>query len=122
MDSQTTIKMLNIFGKKKTKRNIFVDFAYMDEREAQYIRKMYEATLYYNQMNMAYNAQGFEYNQFGMMGRPLNLMNNVIPPPQSAPIMSIPPTMVRPQVPAATEAQRNNLGFQMNPVSKNKKK
>jgi hypothetical protein len=32
LDTQTTMKMLNVFGKKKAKRNIFVDFAYMDER------------------------------------------------------------------------------------------
>lgn len=34
LDSQTTLKMLSIFDKKVVKRNIFVDFAYMDERES----------------------------------------------------------------------------------------
>ena len=41
LDSQTTLKMLTLFDKKKAKRNIFIDFAYMDERESQYIRKMH---------------------------------------------------------------------------------
>ena len=131
--------MLNIFRQKKAKRNIFIDFAYMDEREREYIRKMYELTLYYSQYNVGYN--GFEFNQFNMVGHPLNLMSNpnLGPPPQLVPPQLVPPQLVPPpslqnpvppgpltslppRVAAEGEMQRNNLGFQMNPVSKNKKK
>jgi hypothetical protein len=122
--------MLGIFGKKKAKRNIFVDFAYMDEREAQYIRKMYEVTAYYNQFNVGYSGQGFDMTQFSMMGHPLNLMSNPMQPPMPVPmqvpqqsaILSVPPTVARPIGTNGAEVQRSNLGFQMNPVSKNKKK
>lgn len=32
LDSETASKMLEVFANKKSKRNIFMDFAYMDER------------------------------------------------------------------------------------------
>ncbi len=131
LDTQTTLKMLNVFRQKKAKRNIFIDFAYMDEREREYIRKMYELTAYYSQYNLGYN--GFEFNQFNMVGHPLNLMSNPNPgpPPQLLPPQNLTPLQNPvPQAPLASlaprpaegEMQRNNLGFQMNPVSKNKKK
>lgn len=33
LDSETTLRMLKVFQNKKIKRSIFIDFAYMDERE-----------------------------------------------------------------------------------------
>lgn len=117
LDSQTTLKMLNIFNEKPLKRNIFNDFPYMDERESQYIRKMYEMTYYNNSYNPTYqNNNSFDFSQFSL-GNPLNLMNNV---PPINPMLNIPPNLMRPG--PADNQQRNNLGFQMNPVSKNKKK
>ena len=116
--------MLKKKQKKKAKRNIFIDFAYMDERETQYIRKLYEVTAYYNQYSMSYGGQGFDMNQFSMMGHPLNLMSNPTQVPQPLPAMSMPmpAPMVWPPATNGVEVQRTNLGFQMNPVSKNKKK
>lgn len=109
--------MLNIFNEKPLKRNIFNDFPYMDERESQYIRKMYEMTYYNNSYNPTYqNNNSFDFSQFSL-GNPLNLMNNV---PPINPMLNIPPNLMRPG--PADNQQRNNLGFQMNPVSKNKKK
>jgi hypothetical protein len=62
--------MLEIFAGKKAKRTIFGDFAYMDEREVQYIRKLYETTVYYSQYNnMGYSGQRYDVGQ-------LNLSNN----------------------------------------------
>lgn len=110
--------MLSVFDKRPLKRSIFVDFAYMDERETEYIRKMYEMASYYGyQMN--YGSTGFDLSQFSLVGHPLNLINSVNPV-NSAPIMGVPQTLMRPV--GVDAQQRNNLGFQMNPVSKNKKK
>lgn len=55
---------------------------------------MYEVTAYYNQFNMGYN--GFEFQQFSMVGHPLNLMSNpnpIVPPIQHPvnPLTSLPP-------------------------------
>lgn len=87
---------------------------------------MYEVTSYYNQFNMGYNGHSFDLNQFSMIGHPLNLMNNIVQPPTTPAMsmpMNVPGSMLRPPIPnGTTEIQRNNLGFQMNPVSKNKKK
>ena len=109
--------MLNIFDKKQAKRHIFHDFPYMDERESQYIRKMYEMTYYNNNYNVTYqNTQAFDFTQFSLVTHPLSLMNNLNP---VNPMLNIPTTLMRPN----NDTQpRNNLGFQMNPVSKNKKK
>ena len=109
--------MLNIFDKKQAKRHIFNDFPYMDERESQYIRKMYEMTYYNNNYNVTYqNTQAFDFTQFSLVTHPLSLMNNLNP---VNPMLNIPTTLMRPN----NDTQpRNNLGFQMNPVSKNKKK
>jgi hypothetical protein len=109
--------MLSIFEGKTGKRSIFNDFAYMDERESQYIRKMYEVSSYYNQ-NQAYNVN-FDLNQYSMVSHPINLMNgmNSVNPVNP---MVVPSPQVRP---ATSDVQpRNNLGFQMNPISKNRKK
>ncbi len=124
LDSDTTLKMLNVFHNKKAKRNIFIDFAYMDERESQYIRKIYEVTAYYNQYNMMnYNAQRYDLSQLNLVGNPLAMMNpqqsQMNPQAQMNPMMSLPTTMVRP---TNGEVAGSNLGFQMNPVSKNTKK
>ncbi len=64
---------------------------------------MYEVTAYYNQFNMGYN--GFEFNQFNMVGHPLNLMSNPnqmaptqLTKPQLAPSQLIPPQLIPPQL------------------------
>ena len=67
LNSETANRMMEIFGEKKVKRNIFMDFGFMDERESQYIRKMYEYT-YSNQYNMDYNAQRYDLGQGSNMG------------------------------------------------------
>ena len=41
VDAQTTNRIIQIFAAKKAKRNIFTDFGFMDEREREYVRKMY---------------------------------------------------------------------------------
>ena len=120
LDSQTTLKMLAIFDKKVPKRTIFTDFAYMDERETEYIRKMYEMASYYGGYQMSYGTSGFDLSQFSLVGHPLNLINSVNPVNPVNPIMGVPQTLMRPV--GVDAQQRNNLGFQMNPVSKNKKK
>jgi hypothetical protein len=58
---------------------------------------MYEVTAYYSQFNMGYN--GFEFNQFNMLGHPLNLMSNpnTMAPPQLVPPQLIPPQLIPPQ-------------------------
>lgn len=121
LDSATTMKMLSAFHDKKSKRNIFMDFAYMDERESQYIRKMYEVTAYYNQYNMmGYNRQqGYDLTQLNLVGNPLGMMTPQQPIPPNNSIPSMPPAMMKPN---GNEAPGSNLGFQMNPVSKNSKK
>lgn len=120
LDSQTTLKMLSIFDKKVVKRSIFNDFAYMDERETEYIRKMYEMASYYGSYQMTYGGNGFDLSQFSLVGHPLNLINAVNPVNPVTPILGVPQTLMRPV--GVDAQQRNNLGFQMNPVSKNKKK
>jgi hypothetical protein len=86
---------------------------------------MYEFTAYYNQYNhMNFNNgynNGYDMHQMNMVGNPLTMMNQM-PPQTQNPIMNgnhIPPSMMRPN---GNEAPGSNLGFQMNPVSKNSKK
>lgn len=75
---------------------------------------------YYGGYQMNYGTNGFDLSQFSLVGHPLNLINSVNPVNPVSPIMGVPQTLMRP---AGVDAQqRNNLGFQMNPVSKNKKK
>lgn len=117
LDSQTTLKMLSIFGQKKAKRNIFMDFAYMDERESQYIRKMHELQAYYNSYQMGY-GNGFDLSQFSLAGHPSSLMSSLGQgTPQPPPGIALPPAMINP-----ASTPQANLGFQMNPISKHKKK
>lgn len=110
LDSKTTLRMLAIFQKRRLKRSIFTDFAFMDERESQYIRKLYEVNLY--QPGPAYS--NFDLSQYSLVGHPLNLMNNVSPTNPLSPMISIPPTLMRP--PTA------DPGFQANPLAKTSKK
>jgi len=67
---------------------------------------------YYNNQYMAYQNNSFDYSQFSL-SNPMSFMNN-------NPMMNIPPSMMRPGT--NDNQQRNNLGFTMNPVSRNKKK
>ena len=114
-------KPLSIFDKKVAKRNIFIDFAFMDERESEYIRKMYEMTAYYGSYQMGYGATNFDLSQFSLVGHPLNMINNNPANPAAIvnPMIGVPQNLMKPGI---NDPQRNNLGFQMNPVSKNKKK
>lgn len=117
LDSETTLRMLNSFSTRKLKRSIFMDFAYMDEREREYVRKMYEYTSYYNQYNMmGYNGHRFDLSQINLVGNPLTMAAQTQPQPQQP--TPIPPAIMKPQ----GEMPGSNLGFQMNPVSKNSKK
>lgn len=152
VDGETTVKMLNIFDEKQPKRNIFMDFAYMDEREVNYVRKMYENNLqmngYYAQQYQNYGysqsngytngyvqqapngymptvpnqlAQGMQASLNGYsspVGHPLSFMSNITPLNAVNLTAQIPSSMVRP---TTDLRQANNLGFQMNPVSKQKK-
>lgn len=114
LNSQTTLKMLNVFQKKKARRDIFVDFAFMDERESQYIRRMYEMTNYYNSYQMGF-GNGFDLSQFSLVNHPMNLMNNVkaaLKTPQP-PRMGMPPGITK-----AGSNSQNGSGFQRNPVKK----
>ena len=136
--------MLNIFHNKNLKRWIFSDFAFMDERESEYTRKVYEANLIYSQYSSFSNGYGngfgntsfnpmvnpmmnpmsnpmpnrtFDLSSFSLANHPLNLVNPIQPTP---PVSSAPPALIKP--PAAMDNQIANLGFQLNPVGKNKKK
>ena len=67
----------------------------MDERESQYIRKMYEIISYYNNYQMGYGS-GFDLTQFSLVGHPTSLMNNMSPSnPQPPPGMVVPPVMMK---------------------------
>jgi hypothetical protein len=72
---------------------------------------------------MNYNAQRYDLSQLNLVGNPLAMMNpqqsQMNPQAQMNPMMSLPTTMVRP---TNGEVAGSNLGFQMNPVSKNTKK
>ncbi len=79
--------------------------------------RSYDNGYYNNNYNVNYqNTQAFDFTQFSLVTHPLSLMNNLNP---VNPMLNIPTTLMRPN----NDTQpRNNLGFQMNPVSKNKKK
>jgi len=70
---------------------------------------MYEVTAYYSQFNMGYN--GFEFNQFSMLGHPLNLMSN---PNTMAPPQLVPPPNIQaiqpPVSPLASLPQKVPMG------------
>jgi len=78
---------------------------------------MYEVSSYYSQLQ-GYNSN-MDLNQYNLIGHQFNLMTNVNPVNVMNP-MIIPPTLLRPT--GSEGQQRNSLGFQMNPISKNKKK
>jgi hypothetical protein len=71
-------------------------------------------------MGMMYNAPRYDLSQLNLVGNPLNMVNphptQMTPP--ITPLMPVPPAMMKP----AQEIPGSNLGFQMNPVSKNSKK
>jgi hypothetical protein len=83
------------------KRSIFTDFAYLDERESQYIRKMYEYSNYYSQYKP--NNQ-FDLSQFSLGGHPLSFMgglgagglSSINTSTSISPLISIPPSLLRP--------------------------
>ena len=103
IDSQTTQKMLEIFSNKPIKNKwIFNDFAFMDSREKEYTRRT----------QMPYQTQ-MDYSSMPMMGY---MGYNSMPNEQTLPL---PPQMLKPVGP---DNNRNDLGFQKNPVSKNRKK
>jgi hypothetical protein len=78
---------------------------------------MYELTSYYNQ-TQAYNVN-FDLNQYNLLNHPITLMGGINSVNTVNPMVP-PPTPLRT---VALESQpRNNLGFQMNPISKNRKK
>jgi hypothetical protein len=84
---------------------------------------MYEATSYYNQYQyqVGYGANNFDLSQFNMAGHPLHLLNNGSSATNAVnPMMTIPTTLMRPN--GGEIKQGSSLGFQMNPISKNKKK
>lgn len=113
---------------------------------------MYESTYYHQQYNMGYNGNRFDLSHLNLsgmnpMGQPMNggmpvngmAMNGHMNGHSNVPVnghnmpmngqttmnggmnqmMNIPPTMMRPN---GNEMAGSNLGFQMNPVSKNSKK
>ena len=77
---------------------------------------MHELQAYYNSYQMGY-GNGFDLSQFSLAGHPTSLMKLGQNNPQPPPGMAMPPAMMKP--PGNGQA---NLGFQMNPISKNKKK
>jgi hypothetical protein len=138
-----------------------MDFAYMDEREALYVRKQYEQHYANNYQNGNYQngnyQNGYDLSQYSLantpsapltptqfatpllapnpllanplqanpalvphsLGNPLLMPSMLTPLNPLQPMMGLPATMVRP---AGEQKQGNNLGFQMNPISRNKKK
>lgn len=84
---------------------------------------------------MGYNGHRYDFSQMNMVGNPLGMMNQMPQPPQNQNQvqmnaqmnqqnngnngMNMPQTMMRPN---GNEIPGSNLGFQMNPVSKNSKK
>ena len=116
--------MLEIFKKRPLKRWIFDDFDKMDDREKNYTRKVYEHVLTQQQY-----YGGFNYNSFKQM--PTSIDKQVMPVQQmfntqvslQPTMMPIPSQMMRPQHLDPNQSNGMNfLGFQMNPVSKNRKK
>ncbi len=124
LDYETTNEMLEIFKKRPLKRWIFDDFDKMDDREKNYTRKVYEHVL-----NQQHYYGGFNYNAFKQMPTTMDkqvmgnqaIYNTQVPLQPT--MMPISPQMMRPQHLDPNQANGMNfLGFQMNPVSKNRKK
>lgn len=137
--------MLQIFNDKAMKRFIFDDFEKMDDRQKNYTRKMYEYVLqqqqqqnYYRNMDYMPNvsqigvnntANGvythqptINNNNFSYMGNPDKLGTNRFQPPINQPqLINVNPKKM--MIPNHLDPKGgNSLGFQMNPVSKNRKK
>ena len=114
VDTDTTVKILNIFQNKNMKNKwIFNDFQFMDKREKQYTRRLQQQN--YQGYNMGAEYQNYmsgNMNTMGKFGMQMNGYMNYSPQ-----MMPFPPQMMKPA------NQSSSLGFQMNPVShKNKKK
>jgi hypothetical protein len=75
----------------------------------------------YNTFNKQIDYGSYEYNKQVSPIHPMHFMNNITPMNPMNPMMQIPSTMLRPTA-VNDPRQNNNLGFQMNPISKNKKK
>lgn len=77
--------------------------------------------LYGNYNNYGYVNQSYEYMPpgVGIIGHPLSFMSNIAPINPLNPMGHIPSSMLRS---TNDPRQAGSLGFQMNPVSKNKKK
>lgn len=98
----------------------------MDDREKNYIRKMYEHVLNQQQQQHYYNPYNYKPMAINIQEKP-NFQPNMFPPhvqSTMASMMPMPTQMMRPQQldPNNTNGGMNFLGFQMNPVSKNRKK
>lgn len=159
VDSNTTVRLLQLFQEKVAKRWIFNDFAFMDEREVNYVRKMYEVAQerHHGQKMGEYQAgeetgrvegrkeggmaavgtmgtmgtmgtvgmTAIDGNSMGlnmsmqMMYSLNNLSLNGYPPNPLNPMCQLPNTITRPFGDPQTLP---SLGFQKNPISKNKKK
>jgi hypothetical protein len=84
---------------------------------------------YYNQQ-YSYQQNNYSHNNYGtqptnnfqmnLINHPANFLNSINPTNPIHPMIQIPTSLMRPSI--ADPKQANNLGFQMNPVSKNKKK
>ena len=99
LSPQTTLDMLNIFQNKPMKGKwIFNDFDFMDARERDYTRNLQQLT-YTEPMSYNYSMGYFPYQT----------PTNMIP---------IPPQIMRP----IPKTSHTDLGFQMNPISRNRKK
>lgn len=140
INSETTLRMLELYQNKQYKRWIFMDFEYMDDRELNYVRKMYEATHKQNYGNYAmfdfrgqHQSMGVQNGSTNQNGGMFTQMQQNQPQQQQmySPQMGMGfmngsmPMIVPQQIfrPTGTDPRAaSNLGFQMNPVSKNKKK
>jgi len=59
---------------------------------------MYEATSYYNQYQYQYANNNFDLSQYSMVGHPLHLLNGSNSVNAVNPMMTIPTTLMRPNV------------------------
>jgi hypothetical protein len=87
---------------------------------------MYEYVLYQQQQQNYYNPYNYKPVPMTVTEKP-NLNNNMFPPQVQqtmASMMPMPSQMMRPQQLDSNNSNNgmNFLGFQMNPVSKNRKK
>ena len=71
---------------------------------------MYEVTAYYSQYNLGYN--GYEFNQFNMLGHHLNFMSNpnTMAPPQLVPPQNIQAIQQPPPNPLTSLPQKVPMG------------